>query len=158
MASHEQKESHQPCSTPSAHREVTSLFDYTNVLPESPGFSPILPEFEEQLNSPSVFVDPRENFEVPPMQRYLSHIEQMQQRSDMGTQSAPKRKRSYSPLRPASPTFPRPEGIRKKNARFDIPPERTLLTIDGLIAECNDPEELKELKQQKRLLRNRQAA
>ncbi|KAK8155456.1 hypothetical protein BC567DRAFT_169442 [Phyllosticta citribraziliensis] len=59
--------------------------------------------------------------------------------------------RSYSP-------FPRRDGIRKKNARFEIPPERSLLNIDQLIAQSSNEEEIKELKQQKRLLRNRQAA
>jgi hypothetical protein len=52
----------------------------------------------------------------------------------------------------------RRDGIRKKNARFDIPAERTLGTIDFLISQTNDEDEIKELKQQKRLLRNRQAA
>lgn len=52
----------------------------------------------------------------------------------------------------------RRDGIRKKNARFEIPPERTLSNIDQLIAQSTNEEEIKELKQQKRLLRNRQAA
>ncbi|KAL9111971.1 MAG: hypothetical protein Q9227_003591 [Pyrenula ochraceoflavens] len=50
------------------------------------------------------------------------------------------------------------DGIRKKNARFEIPAERTLSNIDNLIKISKDEHELKELKQQKRLLRNRQAA
>ena len=49
-------------------------------------------------------------------------------------------------------------GIRKKNARFDIPEGRTLDTIDDLIKNCGNESDLKELKSQKRLLRNRQAA
>lgn len=70
----------------------------------------------------------------------------------------PKRMRQNSPPRPYSP-FPRRDGgIRKKNAKFNIPPERTLETVDQLIASSNNDEEIKELKQQKRLLRNRQAA
>lgn len=48
--------------------------------------------------------------------------------------------------------------IRKKNARFHIPPERNLNNIDELISLAQDEEEKKELKQQKRLLRNRRAA
>ncbi|KAG2005274.1 hypothetical protein GB937_008817, partial [Aspergillus fischeri] len=47
---------------------------------------------------------------------------------------------------------------RKKNSRFEIPPERTLENIDQLISQSTIEEEIKELKQQKRLLRNRQAA
>lgn len=61
--------------------------------------------------------------------------------------------RSHSPLHVV-----RRDGIRKKNARFDIPAERTLMNIDQLIAHSQDENEIKELKQQKRLLRNRQAA
>lgn len=59
--------------------------------------------------------------------------------------------RSHNELR-------RGDGIRKKNARFDIPAERNLGNIDQLIAQSTDEQEIKELKQQKRLLRNRQAA
>jgi hypothetical protein len=67
--------------------------------------------------------------------------------------------RSGSSKRAHSPNLvQRSDGVRKKNARFEIPPERSLLTIDQLISSCQDGEQLKELKQQKRLLRNRQAA
>lgn len=59
--------------------------------------------------------------------------------------------RSHNDLR-------RGDGIRKKNARFDIPPDRNLSNIDQLISLSTDDMEVKELKQQKRLLRNRQAA
>jgi len=70
-----------------------------------------------------------------------------------------KRMRPGSPIpRVHSPLHMRRDGIRKKNARFDIPAERTLLNIDHLIAQSGDDNEIKELKQQKRLLRNRQAA
>lgn len=60
--------------------------------------------------------------------------------------------------RNGSPLTVRRDGIRKKNARFDIPAERNLSNIDQLISLSNNEEEIKELKQQKRLLRNRQAA
>ena len=52
----------------------------------------------------------------------------------------------------------RPDGIRKKNARFEIPTERNLHNIDEMINAARDEPTKKELKQQKRLLRNRQAA
>lgn len=68
-----------------------------------------------------------------------------------------KRARPGSPTAPHSPLLRR-DGIRKKNARFEIPAERNLLNIDQLIAQSSDDQEIKELKQQKRLLRNRQAA
>ncbi|KAL8735866.1 MAG: hypothetical protein Q9181_002644 [Wetmoreana brouardii] len=67
-----------------------------------------------------------------------------------GTQSSP----TYG----HNPPLLRRDGIRKKNARFEIPAERTLRTIDQLINQTTDEAEIKELKQQKRLLRNRQAA
>ena len=57
-----------------------------------------------------------------------------------------------------NPPLLRRDGIRKKNARFEIPAERTLRTIDQMIANSTDEQTIKELKQQKRLLRNRQAA
>jgi len=76
---------------------------------------------------------------------------------DMDARPLPKRMRPNTPPRTFSP-FPRRDGIRKKNARFEIPAERSLANIDQLIASSKNEEEIKELKQQKRLLRNRQAA
>lgn len=61
--------------------------------------------------------------------------------------------RSFSPQ-----LVQRPDGTRKKNARFDIPKDRNLHTIDAMIMNAANESEKKELKQQKRLLRNRQAA
>ena len=52
----------------------------------------------------------------------------------------------------------RPDGIRKKNAKFEIPQDRNLDTLDDLIKHAKNDTELKELKMQKRLLRNREAA
>jgi hypothetical protein len=71
---------------------------------------------------------------------------------------AMKRPRPASPLIRSHNDLRRGDGIRKKNARFDIPAERNLSNIDQLIAQSTDEQEIKELKQQKRLLRNRQAA
>lgn len=70
---------------------------------------------------------------------------------DMGSTRSPT-------LRTDSNLHLRRDGIRKKNARFEIPAERTLNNIDQLIAQSSNEDEIKELKQQKRLLRNRQAA
>lgn len=56
------------------------------------------------------------------------------------------------------PTTKVPDGVRKKNARFAIPEGRNLETIDRMITEAPTETLAKELKQQKRLLRNRQAA
>jgi len=77
----------------------------------------------------------------------------------MDHRAIPKRMRPHSPTLRSHPDMSRRgDGIRKKNARFDIPAERNLNNIDQLIAQSNDEQEIKELKQQKRLLRNRQAA
>lgn len=68
----------------------------------------------------------------------------------------PKRLRQNSPPRNFSPLGKRPmDGIRKKLARVEIPAERNLGTIDQLIANSTNDDEIKELKSQKRLLRNR---
>ena len=72
--------------------------------------------------------------------------------------SMPKHLHLASPTFNTNPPLMRRDGIRKKNARFEIPAERTLRTIDTLINQTTDEQEIKELKQQKRLLRNRQAA
>ena len=66
-------------------------------------------------------------------------------------------------MRPASPPrtnvdIQRRDGIRKKNGRIEIPQERNIQTIDDLMEKTSDDDLLKELKQQKRLLRNREAA
>lgn len=73
-------------------------------------------------------------------------------------QAMSKKMRSNSPAIRSHNELRRGDGIRKKNARFDIPAERNLSNIDQLIAQSTDEQEIKELKQQKRLLRNRQAA
>ena len=69
-------------------------------------------------------------------------------------------KRGNVPFFVDNPPRLRPDGVRKKNARFDIPEDRKVDTIDRIIMQTDPTDEtlLKELKQQKRLLRNRQAA
>ncbi len=70
-----------------------------------------------------------------------------------------KRMRQHSPSRVMSPaSYLRREGVRKKNHKMEIPRGRSLDNIDMLIQKSTDDDEIKELKQQKRLLRNRQAA
>ena len=76
----------------------------------------------------------------------------------MGAGHLSKKMRSGSPTGRSHNELRRGDGIRKKNARFEIPAERNLNNIDQLIASSTDEQEIKELKQQKRLLRNRQAA
>lgn len=73
-------------------------------------------------------------------------------------QSPMHRPESPQPLPRSDGMVQRSDGIRKKNARFEIPSNRNLATIDEMIRQSTDDVEKKELKQQKRLLRNRQAA
>ncbi|KAK1758217.1 bZIP transcription factor 49 [Echria macrotheca] len=77
---------------------------------------------------------------------------------ELKNQAMAKRTRPASPLIRSHNDLRRGDGIRKKNARFEIPSERNLSNIDQLISQSTDEQEIKELKQQKRLLRNRQAA
>jgi hypothetical protein len=97
-------------------------------------------------------------FSATPMSPQSSQGGWMSATSSDGTEprSRPVRSPSYRPASPSSHL--RRDGIRKKNARFEIPAERNLANIDSLILQTSDEQEKKELKQQKRLLRNRQAA
>jgi len=76
---------------------------------------------------------------------------------EMESRPLPKRMRPNTPHAPVA-DLARRDGIRKKNGRIDIPQERNIHTIDEMIDKTNDENLLKELKQQKRLLRNREAA
>jgi len=80
--------------------------------------------------------------------------------SSDAVEKIPRSGQLQSPLFNHNPPHLRRDGVRKKNARFDIPEGRNLQTIDELINSTNpnNEDEIKELKQQKRLLRNRQAA
>ena len=50
------------------------------------------------------------------------------------------------------------DGVRKKNAKIYIPEERDVATIERMMKECTNDEQMKELRMHKRLLTNRQAA
>lgn len=102
-----------------------------------------LPLFSSNTSNASIPTSPQKEWMAP----------------EVDHRAMPKRMRPQSPgLRTHPDMVRRGDGIRKKNARFDIPAERNLTNIDQLIAISNDETEIKELKQQKRLLRNRQAA
>lgn len=116
---------------------VTSLFQRPQIQPQTP--------FSNPVNHVPVF--PGVNGH--PMQ---------QSNSKDGWMSTMKDSKQNSPAIRSHNDLRRGDGIRKKNARFDIPAERTLNNIDTLISQSTDEIEIKELKQQKRLLRNRQAA
>jgi hypothetical protein len=101
---------------------------------------------------------PTDPFSATAMSPQSSQGGWMSTTSSDGTEprSRPVRSPSYPPASPTSHIGR--DGIRKKNARFEIPAERNLANIDSLILQTADEQEKKELKQQKRLLRNRQAA
>ncbi|KAF2459931.1 hypothetical protein BDY21DRAFT_384381 [Lineolata rhizophorae] len=99
---------------------------------------------------PSTAIDTPTSASPHPRQEWMAMAEH-----EVESRPANKRTRLNSPPRSASQMR---DGIRKKNHRFEIPPERSLNNIDELIQNSKDDNEIKELKQQKRLLRNRQAA
>ncbi|KAI4723396.1 hypothetical protein E4T48_00481 [Aureobasidium sp. EXF-10727] len=80
---------------------------------------------------------------------------------DMTGPNRPLKSADVKPIKPRHQPLLRRDtrdGIRKKNAKIPIPSEITLENIDDLIEGCTDEEEMKQLKAQKRLLRNREAA
>lgn len=132
--------------TPYDNNFATTFEDAAYLAPAMPANGP---PFGEKSHIP-----PNAVFSAPPL------VNAWDQPADHSEQPLTKRMRPHSPApRAHSPlNVVRRDGIRKKNARFDIPAERTLSNIDQLIARSQDENEIKELKQQKRLLRNRQAA
>jgi hypothetical protein len=80
---------------------------------------------------------------------------------DMTGPNKPLKSADIKPIKPRHQPLLRRDtrdGIRKKNAKIPIPSEITLDNIDDLIEGCTDEDEMKQLKAQKRLLRNREAA
>lgn len=108
--------------------------------------------FQRSMHGPTPFTNPGNPF-APLANHSMPGSPHKDWNHAMGRRMPPQSPaiRSHNDLR-------RGDGIRKKNARFDIPAERNLSNIDQLIAQSTDEQEVKELKQQKRLLRNRQAA
>lgn len=86
-----------------------------------------------------------------------SHSSWMSSSSEYEPFAASKAMRAYSYIAEEMASA-KADGPKRSNARLDIPPGRTVNNIDGLIAEAENPECIKELKTQKRLLRNREAA
>lgn len=109
--------------------------------------------FQRPMQAHTPFTNPGNMFSSLPSQS----IPTSPQKEWMGV-NLNKKMRPNSPAIRSHNDLRRGDGIRKKNARFDIPAERNLNNIDHLISQSTDEQEIKELKQQKRLLRNRQAA
>jgi hypothetical protein len=146
---------------PATYEQYNGNDDYdaapTPVFPHVASASPAFGSMAANVRPASVFPSAPTPASLPtsppPANDYMGLVDQ----GGMDSRPIPKRMRQSSPPRYSSP-FPRRDGIRKKNARFDIPPERNLANIDLMIQNSHDDNEIKELKQQKRLLRNRQAA
>lgn len=140
-------------STPmQTHDGLPEGFEVNSSVFQRPMQTPFSSTGNHQL---PLFSSGNNNESIPasPQQKEWSVADAMDHRS------MPKRMRPSSPtLRSNHDMSRRGDGIRKKNARFDIPAERNLNNIDQLISQSTDEQEIKELKQQKRLLRNRQAA
>lgn len=155
---------------------------HTSHRPQEPNYGPYAPApswpmaLHSQSSTPTPSFGPVQdpiplqytqlsNFPYQP-QDPLSAVSMSPQSSQGGWNSATSSDGAEQRDFPGSPRFRamspqtvlRSDGIRKKNARFEIPRERNLANIDALIMQSTDDQEKKELKQQKRLLRNRQAA
>lgn len=113
---------------------------------------PTYPTFTPVQRDPGYVPAPQVNTPMSPH----SHTDWMAMaEAESKSRAMPQRMRS--PPRTYA-DFQKRDGIRKKNARVDIPPERSLETIERLIGQTTNEDEIKELKAQKRLLRNREAA
>lgn len=128
-------------------------FDHVATAEYDPGTS----IFQRQMQSQTPFSNPGNLF-GPLGQADQSMPASPSKEWMAASQSVNKKMRPGSPVIRSHNDMRRGDGIRKKNARFEIPAERNLSNIDQLIAQSTDEQEVKELKQQKRLLRNRQAA
>ena len=129
--------------------DMNSQYD---LKPENPLHSPAMPP-------PSV--NGTENYSfAPTMTSPQSENGWLSASSSSETKKTPKREAISRQSFASFPHHLRREGIRKKNARVEIPEGRTIDTIEEEIRLCdpNDEAKLKELKQFKRLLRNREAA
>jgi hypothetical protein len=147
---------HLPMSANSGTSTPTPNYEQHHVPPNFHSDPPMhYPGEAFNFSQPPPTVDPHSAI---PMSPQSSQGGWMSATSSDTTEPRPRPVRSPS-YRATSPmSHLRQDGIRKKNARFEIPAERNLHNIDTLIMQTQDEAERKELKQQKRLLRNRQAA
>lgn len=152
---------------PAYQNHVWSMTTSATATPQLPAFDGLPVEFSsngmDMFRPMPVAPSPFTNPTPVPMFQQLGQpapqpIPATQMAQDLKAQAMAKRSRPPSPLIRSHNELRRGDGIRKKNARFEIPPDRNLSNIDMLIAQSTDEQEIKELKQQKRLLRNRQAA
>lgn len=132
----------------------TPLQPFENITAEYDAGSTL---FQRTIHGPTPFTNPGNMFSLHAGNHSIPTSPQKEWMTP-GQQSMNKKMHPGSPAIRSHNDMRRGDGIRKKNARFEIPAERNLSNIDHLIAQSTDEQEIKELKQQKRLLRNRQAA
>ncbi|KAI9846504.1 MAG: hypothetical protein M1837_003925 [Sclerophora amabilis] len=146
------------CTPTAVYDGFPAEFEATAPAPYGAGTRPFeIRTANEARNAPPFPSDQSPRASLPPSPESNKDWVASLSSDQLEPRSIPKRMRPGSPMQTHSSLLRR-DGIRKKNARFEIPAERNLLNIDQLIAHSADDQEIKELKQQKRLLRNRQAA
>lgn len=138
------------------HDNFNGEYDSASTFPHNGPFGPMAPN--TLVRPASVYQSaptpaPMSASPPPGEKDWMSLADQ----AHIDSRTVPKRLRGQSPPR-YPPNYRNDNGIRKKNARFEIPADRNLANIDQLIQDSKNDDEIKELKQQKRLLRNRQAA
>ncbi|KAL9121818.1 MAG: hypothetical protein Q9187_001625 [Circinaria calcarea] len=164
-----------PNQTPAWHLSGTSgsctpTADYENISSDYANSMMMMPSYSHGTTNSSTAATTFDGPHVQTTPLYLANLASstspqsgkdwasISSSEQLGEWSTSAQPHPNSPFHPGSLQNFRRDGIRKKNARFEIPAERNLRTIDHLINQTNDEQEIKELKQQKRLLRNRQAA
>lgn len=146
---------HSGTNTPTGHEGFAPTKFETSPYPQqAPEMQHRLSTISEHHGDPTYVSAPQVHTPQSPQ----SHAEWLAFHGEMdGRQTMPKRIRPNS-----SPRLDilerKGDGIRKKNARIEIPSDRNLESIERLLVETTNEEERKELKGQKRLLRNREAA
>jgi hypothetical protein len=149
------------CAPTYMHHQAWPLSVRTEASTPTPFYGPVQKSFGHQVQYPAGPVS--FNFAQPEPLSAVSMSPQSSQGGCASTTSSDVAETSSSmrhrfKLAASSQLVARSDGIRKKNAKFEIPHERNLNTIEALIHNAQNDDERKELKQQKRLLRNRQAA
>lgn len=134
-------------------------------------------DLDTRVGEPSIWAGPQQLMDsaphglpvatAPDYQQYANSTASPQSENGWLSTSSVEHPERQPKLERSSPSFRRfdyahlrRDGVRKKNARFEIPEERNIHNIDELIRRTDPNQEdlVKELKAQKRLLRNRQAA
>jgi len=135
---------------------LSGEFDLSSTFWDVASSGPDFGGMQNNVQPSAVFPPAPALFETSPTNNkdWMSIAEQT-----VGTRRIPNRMRNKSTPRSSLLSRKRNgNGISKKPARFNIPPDQSLNNLNKLIANCEDEAELGELKTQRRLIRNRQAA